>query len=69
MILLLCYIYTLNESTSITRGLGTWSCHRHYCHTIGIHQYMSDENRNEKFVLRQISSLQVGDSYNWYTQH
>ena len=71
MILLLYYIYTLEESTRITRGSGTWSCHPHYLQTIGINSYMSDDNRNElfNFLLRQISSLQVGDSHNWYTQH
>ena len=60
-------IKPLNESTRITRASGTWSCHRHYFQTIGANSYMSDENRNEwfKFLLRQISSLQVGDSHNW----
>ena len=62
-------MYTLNESTRITRASGTLSCHRHYFQTIGTHSYMSDENRNEWFLLCQISSLQVGDSHNWYTQH
>ena len=52
------HIYTLKESTRITRVSGTWSCHRHYFQTIGINSYMSDENRNElfKLLLRQISS-------------
>ena len=71
MILLLYYIYTLKESTMIARGSGTWSCHRHYFQTIGTNSYMSDENRGDmfKFLLRQISSLQVGHSYNWCIQH
>ena len=71
MILLLYYMYTLNESIRITRASGTLSCHRHYFQTIGTDSYMSDENKNDwfKFLLCQISSLQIDDSHNWYTQH
>ena len=46
MILLLCYMYILNESIRITRASGTLSCHRHYFQTLGTNSWVMRTRMN-----------------------